>query len=367
MSVEDSNPLSVVLEPAIVGSILLFGVWINRNKKPAYARLATSDFDGNAGSEEKEKDKETRYTCFGKKMPYLSTAKYASNRASRFLQSYPFVLEVFYLLLTYWVYQICRALGAFYSADGTREQAERNAIAVVNAEKAIGIFVETDIQKFIIAHPFWIGLLNRIYSFVHIPATCTFFVWLYYSESHTNYSAIRRTMCCCNMIAFIIFTVYPCLPPRLLPSEYGFIDTVHSSKTASIWTTNKFCNQYAAMPSLHFGYSFLLGMSLIRYGKIGRFNLIALLYPSTILLAIIATGNHFILDAVAGFFVAILGFSVNKVLLNLLPVENYILYGIHLNKPLHKEQIEEAAARNSEELEEIMKLKTQEMKYGVTV
>jgi hypothetical protein len=71
------------------------------------------------------------------------------------------------------------------------------------------------------------------------------------------YEARRRTMAMCNLIAFIVFTSWPCMPPRLLSDpeykgpdaeeskSFGFVDTVHSGTgESSVWTTNKFCNQY---------------------------------------------------------------------------------------------------------------------------
>ena len=64
-------------------------------------------------------------------------------------------------------------------------------------------------------------------------------------------------MAMCNLLAFVVFTLWPCMPPRLLSDpeyngedaaeakSYGFVDTVHSkSGESSVWTTNKFCNQY---------------------------------------------------------------------------------------------------------------------------
>lgn len=64
-------------------------------------------------------------------------------------------------------------------------------------------------------------------------------------------------MAVCNLLAFVVFTLWPCMPPRLLSDpeyegdsaveakSFGFVDTVHSSDgESSVWTTNKFCNQY---------------------------------------------------------------------------------------------------------------------------
>ena len=111
--------------------------------------------------------------------------------------------------------------------------------------------------------------INRTYSFVHIPATITYLIWLYYltitayrapaSEVRERtpggpalYQARRRTMAMCNLIAFVVFTAWPCMPPRLLsdPSyngddaleakSFGFVDTVHSTEgESSVWTKNR--------------------------------------------------------------------------------------------------------------------------------
>jgi PAP2 superfamily len=179
-------------------------------------------------------------------------------------------------------------------------------------------------------------------------------------------------MALCNLIAFIVFTAWPCMPPRLLsdanvkgPSgaearSYGFVDTVHGDGgKGSVWTQNKFCNQYAAMPSLHFGYSLLIGLTVAtipiqRKRNTGGKRLsvrgvkctlylpsierviwvvIGVLYPFTILVAIIATANHFILDAVAGAVVCGLAWYGNRVMLNLLPLQDWFFWCIRTHVP----------------------------------
>jgi hypothetical protein len=56
-------------------------------------------------------------------------------------------------------------------------------------------------------------------------------------------------------------------------------------------------------------------------------------YPFIILVAIVATANHFILDAVAGALVCALGWRFNGILLNLLPLEDYFLWLVRIHKP----------------------------------
>lgn len=116
--------------------------------------------------------------------------------------------------------------------------------------------------------------------------------------------------------------------------------------------------QTAAMPSLHFGYSLMIGLTIMtiplpsqhrrtvlrsRLTRSVRLTIpswrrllclaLGFLYPFTILVAIVATANHFILDAVAGALVCGLGWCFNGVLLNLLPLEDYFLCLVRIHKP----------------------------------
>lgn len=115
------------------------------------------------------------------------------------------------------------------------------------------------------------------------------------------------------------------------------------------------------MPSLHFGYSLMIGLTIMtiplapKYRRLRTLQatlprninfrlslpswhrvlcvVIGVAYPLTILVAIIATANHFILDAVAGAVVCVLGWRANAILLNLLPVEDHFLWALRMHKP----------------------------------
>ena len=96
------------------------------------------------------------------------------------------------------------------------------------------------------------------------------------------------------------------------------------------------------MPSLHFGYSFLIGLTVatVPLRKSGWFGwrrvaivCTGMVYPAVILTAIVATANHFILDAVAGAIACLLAWNLNSALLNLLPLEDYFLNALRIHKP----------------------------------
>jgi hypothetical protein len=154
-----------------------------------------------------------------------------------------------------------------------------------------------------------------------------------------------------NLLAFIIFIFYPCMPPRLLPQEYGFLDSVGRNNAQSVWMSGKYVNSLAAMPSMHFGYAFCIGCTFIHHSGIFRrvledgevrkskpwalfYVLLAIAYPSWILITIVATANHYYLDACVAFFVAVTAFLCNRVFLGFLPLEDLLLWCLRLEKPV---------------------------------
>lgn len=179
------------------------------------------------------------------------------------------------------VYQVGRAIGALTMDEGTVDVARRHALQLIHLEQRLHIFVERPIQEWFIQHATLMRWTNRAYSFIHIPGSILFLVVFYYlttTRPRRNaqsalpskasptarpalnpalYEQRRRTMAMCNLFAFVIFTCWPCMPPRLLSDPtyegpgakeakgYGFVDTVHGADgESSVWTTNKFCNQY---------------------------------------------------------------------------------------------------------------------------
>lgn len=410
------------IEPAVVIFLLFGGAWLNRNSsyslfssspRSAYRRDALSRLEDDIGSppppysspgsrsgnsspsllpsqEPTWRQRELRLLGINKRLATPNTRVFKGRLLSRLLRKFPFLVECWYWALIYWVYQLGRAASAVMLVESTVDVARKHALQLIWLEERLHVFWELPIQKAFMAHPLLMHWTNRIYSFIHIPGTIAFLVWLFYFTTTSNklnerkrsaarkaseldgspagpalYEARRRTMAVCNLIAFVVFTLWPCMPPRLLSDKavkgaigkearsYGFVDTVHGAEgESSVWTQNKFCNQYAAMPSLHFGYSLLIGLTIatiplppahrrsttlfkLRCPSIRRMMLLAIgiAYPLTILLAIIATANHFILDAVAGACVCGLAWCSNRILLNLLVVEDYFLWLVRIHKP----------------------------------
>lgn len=113
-------------------------------------------------------------------------------------------------------------------------------------------------------------------------------------------------------------------------------------------------SRLAAMPSLHFGYSLLIGLTIATFPVAGLRStswkrlvivILGLSYPAVILAAIVATANHFILDAVAGALVCCIAWNANGILLNLLVIEDYFLWVVRIHKPINWTDPETAVER----------------------
>jgi hypothetical protein len=118
-----------------------------------------------------------------------------------------------------------------------------------------------------------------------------------------------------------------------------------------VWMSGKFVNQLAAMPSMHFGYSFCIGMTVIYHSGVFRrtlergearknafwkifYVLVGLGYPTFILVTIVATANHYFMDALVATGFVFLAFACNKVFYVFVPLEDLFLYAIRAEKPV---------------------------------
>lgn len=117
--------------------------------------------------------------------------------------------------------------------EKTREVSQDHGIWLLHIEQALHIDVEKGLQAFILPRPWLLWFFNKTYAMVHIPATISFIAYGFWAFHPPIFQKVRRTLVFCNWIAFVLFTLWPCMPPRLLPKEYGYIDTLHTGKAAS--------------------------------------------------------------------------------------------------------------------------------------
>lgn len=203
-----------------------------------------------------------------------------------------------------------------YVAIGDANTAFENARKLIEFEKSLGIFTEPIIQGLFLSKTALIKFINTFYMYVHIPATTVFFIWLF-KKHNGRYYWIRNGFIIANCIAVIFFILYPCAPPRML-SKYGFVDTLLEVSKVDLYTGffSGFFNQYAAVPSMHFGNAFLIAIAIILYAK-KTYKWLVLIYPLFVLWVIVITANHFYLDAILGGLIVIVPYPLMWVISNL--------------------------------------------------
>ncbi|KAH9868931.1 hypothetical protein J1614_008006 [Plenodomus biglobosus] len=367
-------------EPVMVASILFFAMFMTRKRDykifdRSSAQNGYLDGDPNVSTDRllppgSESDSEFDEIFLTKSPPKVrsiccwkvttpNTSRFRKNIHSRILQRFPFLIEMFYWIINYAFYRMTSVLSSkLFAGRGIWDVAQEHGIAVLEAEEyGLLSFLfpvrERDVQQwFMHGHQDMLTVLNKCYALIHIPGTVGFICWYYYvAPSFDTFAVARRTLTLTNFCAFITFVIYPCMPPRLLPKEYGFLDTVRHDDAQSVWMSGKFVNQLAAMPSMHFGYSFCIGMTMIYHSGLFRRTLergevrksvfwkifyfvLGVGYPSFILTVIVATANHYFMDAMLATVFVFLSFALNKVFYVFIPLEDLLLYALRVDKPV---------------------------------
>ncbi|MCX4790968.1 MULTISPECIES: phosphatase PAP2 family protein [unclassified Streptomyces] len=205
----------------------------------------------------------------------------------------PLVRELLLVVGLFVIYKLGRQ-----AATGHVEEAYRNAGNVWDFERSVHLPGEGAVQSLLLHNETLIHLANTYYAIVHFPATLLFLVWLYWRRPR-HYVWSRRILAALTGAALALHLLFPLAPPRLLAAT-GLVDTgqvygptVYGAAPA----TDSMANQFAAMPSLHFGWAVMVAVGLIVATR-SRWRWLWLLHPLVTLLVIVGTANHYWLDSI---------------------------------------------------------------------
>jgi membrane-associated phospholipid phosphatase len=206
-------------------------------------------------------------------------------------------------------FDICYELSRKF-ASGGKEAALQHARDVVHAERVLGIYEELAVQRWALDAPgFVMDVAKFTYFQCQFTITFGFVLWVYLRR-HYAYTLLRNTLFATFMLALPGYVLYPTAPPRLLPAEH-FIDPLEDAAlNQSGFLVTLFGNPYAAMPSLHTGTAILVGATGVLVTRHLLVRLVWALYPALVVFSIVATANHFFLDAVAGAGVLALALTI---------------------------------------------------------
>ncbi|MEU7577145.1 phosphatase PAP2 family protein [Streptomyces sp. NPDC041068] len=215
----------------------------------------------------------------------------------------PLVRELLLVAGLFLVYKFGRQL-----ANGHTGEAFHNAHRVWDAERALRLPGEGAVQDALLSSETLIHAANTYYATVHFPATLLFLVWLYLRRPR-HYVWTRRVLAALTAAALVLHLGFPLAPPRMLDAAH-LVDTAQvygPSVYASEPATDTMANQFAAMPSLHFGWALMLAVGMI-VATSSRWRWLWLLHPLLTLLVVVGTANHYWLDAIVA--TALLGIAL---------------------------------------------------------
>jgi hypothetical protein len=169
-----------------------------------------------------------------------------------------------------------------------------NARWVRSVESQLGVWTEAAVQDIALRSEHLVQALNWYYVGVHFPLTIAFLVWLF-ARHRSTYRPVRNWFVVVTLSSLAIHVAFPLAPPRMLG---GFVDTLHrfGPRIYSTDVNDSVANQFAAMPSLHFGWALIVALGIV-WIKRSRRSVLAFAHPSLTLLTIVATGNHYWFDA----------------------------------------------------------------------
>lgn len=190
--------------------------------------------------------------------------------------------------------------------EGKEAEAVANAEQILRFEAYLLIDIEQTLQDWLLDHHALVMVANWVYIWGHWPVIITAFIWLF-ARHRDDYLLLRNAMFVSGAIGLVIFVSYPVAPPRLLAD---FVDTVTEQSNAyRVLQPPGLVNKYAAMPSLHFGWNLLVGLVVYRVASTRLAEFYAIAGPISMGAAVVLTANHFVIDAIVGGMVAMVGYA----------------------------------------------------------
>ena len=191
-------------------------------------------------------------------------------------------------------------------SEGAPASAVANAVRLDDLERGLGIAWEDAVQAPVMQQHALLDVANWVYIFGHWPVLIAAGVLLFrYRPRH--YRLLRDACLISGAVGLIIFAAFPVAPPRL--AGLGVDTVTEHAGTYRTVLPSALVNEYAAMPSFHAGWNLLVGIVVFWAARHWAVRAAGVLMPVAMTLAVVATGNHFVVDVVVGAAIALAGLA----------------------------------------------------------
>ena len=200
----------------------------------------------------------------------------------------------------YVVYQMVRGV-----ADHSVSSAFWNGLWVIEAEQRVGALFEPALQRAIDSSELLVTATSYTYWLSQFAVVGITLLWVYFKHQD-RFAGFRNWLIFANLAGLVCYVLVPTAPPRMFP-EWGFTDTLaqHSSLSHESGLIAFSANPYAAMPSLHSMDAFIVGIVMFGACRTVVPRVLWLLWPAWVWFSVMATGNHYWLDVLAGVVLAL--------------------------------------------------------------
>ena len=201
----------------------------------------------------------------------------------------------------YVVYQVARG-----AADRDVAVAFANGEWILRTQQELGALFEPTVQRFVDGSWLMITLTSYTYWLSQFAVVGATLLWVYFRH-HERFAGFRNWLIAANLVGLVGYVLMPTAPPRMFP-EWGFVDTLaqYSSINHDSGLISFAANPYAAMPSLHAMDALIVGIVMASVVRSRLAKALWLAWPMWVAFAVISTGNHYWLDVLAGFVLALL-------------------------------------------------------------
>jgi hypothetical protein len=179
-----------------------------------------------------------------------------------------------------------------------------HAQELLRLEQAWGLDWEHAAQEAVESVPWVSALLAHVYVWGYFPVLLAALVWTW-ARRRDAYVRLRDALLVSGAIGLLVYATWPCAPPRLTGD--GFTDSVHAGSLDGFARPAGLANEIAAVPSFHVGWLFVVAVVLIGVTRSRVLHVALLLHVVLMGVAVVASGNHWVLDLPAGLAVAAIG------------------------------------------------------------
>ena len=227
---------------------------------------------------------------------------YADNLTRRLPRGWAHLALQFAFWIGFYVaYQVARGV-----ADRSLSAAFSNGFYVIEAEERVGALFEPTLQRTVDSSAVLIAATSYTYWLSQFAVVGISLLWVYFRH-HDRFARFRNWLIAANLVGLVGYVLMPTAPPRMFP-EWGFVDTLaqHSTVNHESGLIALASNPYAAMPSLHAMDALIVGIVMAAACRAWWAKALWLVWPAWVAFAVMGTGNHYWLDILAGFVIALI-------------------------------------------------------------